>query len=560
MFGKILIANRGEIALRVARTCRELGIKTVAVYSTADRDSAVVRFADQAVHIGPSPSKRSYLSLPAVIEAARVTGADAVHPGYGFLSEDPDFAEVCADNDLVFIGPRPDVMKALGDKATTRALMSAAGLPLLPGTVEPVSSAAEALDAATECGFPVILKAVAGGGGRGMSIVHRKEDLPTAFQQIRATASAIFGDGRVYLERYLAGARHVEVQVLCDEHGNGVHLGDRDCSTQRRHQKLVEEAPAPNLSDRTRAAMRAAAVAGAHAVGFTGAGTMEFLVDDAGDFYLMEMNARLQVEHPVTEMVTGIDLVEQQIRVACGEVLPFTQSQIVLTGSAIECRINAEDPDRDFLPTPGRLDEFVPPGGAFTRVDTHAFPGYIIPSFYDSLLAKLLVWAPDRAGAVARMSRALSELVVDGPQVCTTARFATEIVRHPLFRAAEHTTDLVDKIIADRGGVNQPAKKPKEASQMTSNVRTLEPDDLRQILIEEIGIDADMLVEFPDIALADLGIDSIAVVELGVVLRSKLGIETLPEEASAMSLHQLASHLRAVMAAESAKESPVNVD
>ncbi len=450
MFGKILIANRGEIAVRVARTCRELGIKTVAVYSTADRDSIIVRLADHAVHIGSPPAKRSYLSLPAIIEAARTTGAEAVHPGYGFLSEDPDFAEICAENDLVFIGPRPEVMKRLGDKAATRALMQAAGLPLLPGTVAPVASATEARAVAEEIGFPIVLKAVAGGGGRGISIVRCAADLADAFQRTRANARAMFGDGRLYVERYLDEARHVEVQVLCDNHGNGISLGDRDCSAQRRHQKLVEEAPAPNLPEQTRAEMSAAAMRGAHAADFTGAGTMEFLVDSAGSFYLMEMNARLQVEHPVTEMVTGIDLVEQQIRVAAGERLGFGQQDVTITGSAVECRINTEDPGRGFLPTPGTLERFEPPGGPFTRVDTHAFAGYVIPPCYDSLLAKLVVWAPSRPAAITRMSRALGELVMSGPGVCTTSSFAAEIVENPLFRAARHTTDLVDKIIAGR--------------------------------------------------------------------------------------------------------------
>ncbi len=469
MFGKILIANRGEIAVRVARTCRELGIETVAVYSTADRDSTVVRLANQAVHIGAPPAKRSYLSLPAIIEAARTTGAEAVHPGYGFLSEDPDFAEICAENDLVFIGPRPEVMKRLGDKAATRALMQTAGLPLLPGTVAPVASATQARAAAEEIGFPIVLKAVAGGGGRGISIVRCGADLADAFQRTRANARAVFGDGRLYAERYLDGARHVEVQVLCDTHGNGVSLGDRDCSAQRRHQKLVEEAPAPNLPKQTRAEMSAAAITGAQAADFTGAGTMEFLVDSAGSFYLMEMNARLQVEHPVTEMVTGIDLVEQQIRVAAGERLGFGQQDVTITGSAIECRINTEDPGRGFLPTAGTLERFEPPGGPFTRVDTHAFAGYVIPPCYDSLLAKLVVWAPSRPTALTRMSRALDELVLSGPGVCTTASFAAEIVENPLFRAARHTTDLVDKIIAGKTGLavlakgNDPLSTPATA-------------------------------------------------------------------------------------------------
>lgn len=531
-FTKLLIANRGEIAVRVARTCRELGIATVAVHSTADRDSAVVRLADESVHIGPSAARRSYLSVPAVIEAARTTGAQAIHPGYGFLSENPDFAEVCASNGLVFVGPRAEVMAALGDKATTRRLMSEAGLPLLPGTVEPVSTAAAALEAAAAVGFPVILKAVAGGGGRGMTIVHDREHLPAAFHQTRAAAAAVFRDGRIYLERYLHGARHVEVQVLCDEHGNGIHLGDRDCSTQRRHQKLVEEAPAPNLSDRTRAEMGAAAVAGSLAVGFTGAGTMEFLVDADESYYLMEMNARLQVEHPVTEMVTGLDLVEEQLRIAQGEPLRLRQSDVVLRGSAIECRINAEDATRDFLPTPGPLDRVELPGGPFVRVDTHVFTGYTVPPDYDSLLAKLVVWAPTRERATARMARALGELDIAGPSVRTTAAFAAEIVDHPLFRSARHTTDLVERIQSSRN-----------RTPMTATPAQLTVDSLLDILVSEVGIDPTAVRDQPQATLADLGLDSMAQVELGVVLRTHHGVADLPEDANAMSFDELADHL-----------------
>ncbi len=532
-FTKLLIANRGEIALRVARSCRELGIATVAVYSTVDRDSAVVRFADESVHIGPAASRRSYLSVPAVIEAARITGAQAIHPGYGFLSENPDFAEVCASNGLVFVGPSAEVMKALGDKATTRRLMSEAGLPLLPGTVEPVLTEAAALVAATAVGFPVILKAVAGGGGRGMTIVHDRERLPTAFHQTRAAAAAVFRDGRLYLERYLPSARHVEVQVLCDEHGNGISLGDRDCSTQRRHQKLVEEAPAPNLSDRTRAEMGAAAVAGALAVGFTGAGTMEFLVDADESFYLMEMNARLQVEHPVTELVTGLDLVEEQLLVAQGEPLRLKQSDVVLRGSAIECRINAEDAERDFRPTPGTLDRVEFPGGPFVRVDTHVFAGYAVPPDYDSLLAKVVVWAPTRERATARMARALSELDLAGPSIRTTAAFAAEIIDHPLFRSARHTTDLVERI--------QSARSADAMTDLSTN--TLTSDGLLDILVTEVGIDADAVHGQPEATLADLGLDSMAQVELGVVLLTQHGVTKLPEDANGMSFHQLVGHL-----------------
>ncbi|HSV66818.1 MAG TPA: acetyl-CoA carboxylase biotin carboxylase subunit [Mycobacteriales bacterium] len=538
MFTKILIANRGEIAVRVARTCRELGIATVAVYSTADRASSVVRMADESVHIGPAAAKRSYLSMPAVIEAARTTGAQAIHPGYGFLSENPDFAEVCADNDLVFIGPRPEVMRTLGDKALTRAAMLAAGLPLLPGTVAAVATAADAYAAAEQVGYPVILKAVAGGGGRGMTVVRHGRDLVAAFQQTRAAAATAFGDGRVYLERYLPDARHVEVQVLCDQHGNGVYLGDRDCSTQRRHQKLIEEAPAPNLSDRTRAAMGAASVQGALHVGFSGAGTMEFLLDGAGEFYLMEMNARLQVEHPVTEMITGLDLVEQQILVAAGEPLRFGQPDVTLRGAAIECRINAEDPEHGFRPTPGTLDRFVLPGGPFTRVDTHAFPGYPIPPDYDSLLAKVVVWAPDRAGAVARARRALCELVVAGPQVRTTAGFAAEIVDHPLFRAAQHTTDLVERVFSARQ-----ADRTKETQMKSTTNPALDTGSLRDILVSEVGIDGTRLAEQPQSPLADLGLDSMAQVELGVILQNRHGVGDLPHDASTMSFGELSSHL-----------------
>ena len=443
MFSTILIANRGEIALRVARTCRELGIRTVAVYSSADRDSAVVRFADESVHIGGPAAKDSYLSIPAIIEAALQTGAEAVHPGYGFLSEDPDFAEICAAQGLVFIGPPAHVMQQLGDKAEARRLMGQAGLPVLPGSVGALTSPAEAGRLAQEVGYPVILKAVAGGGGRGMAVVHDAAGLRLAYNETRNHARAVFGDDRLYLERFVENARHVEVQVLCDLYGGAVHLGERDCSVQRRQQKLIEESPAPNLPDAMREAMWAAAVRGAEAVGFVGAGTFEFVVTPDHDFYLMEINCRLQVEHPVTEFVTGIDIVQEQITIAAGEPLSFRQSDVQLRGVAMECRVNAEDPDKDFSPAPGRLAEFVPPGGPCVRVDTHAFPGWLIGPDYDSLLAKTIVWAPDRGRAVARMDRALSEFRVAGPGVRTTIDFLRQTLAHPLFRAGEHTTGLV---------------------------------------------------------------------------------------------------------------------
>jgi acetyl-CoA carboxylase biotin carboxylase subunit len=454
VFSTVLIANRGEIALRVARTCRELGIRTVAVHSTADRDSAVVRLADESVHIGPPPAKASYLSIPALIEAARRTGAQAVHPGYGLLSEDADFAEVCASNGITFIGPAPSVIARLGDKAACRALMAAAGLPVLPGSAGPLSSPADAKETAQQTGFPVILKAVAGGGGRGMAVVRDPDDLLGAYAATRAHAHAVFGDDRLYLERYVENARHIEVQVLCDAHGAAVHLGERDCSVQRRHQKLVEESPAPNLPPRLRTAMCEAAVRGALAVGYEGAGTFEFVVSPAPeqDFHLMEVNCRLQVEHPVTELVTGIDLVREQILIAAGLPLSFGQDDIRPRGVAIECRVNAEDPGRDFAPTPGLLTEFTPPGGPFVRVDTHAFTGWRIGPDYDSLLAKVCAWAPDRERALARADRALEEFRVTGEGVATTGDFLRTVLAHPAFRAAGHTTALVGGMVAAEEG------------------------------------------------------------------------------------------------------------
>ncbi|AGL16610.1 acetyl/propionyl/methylcrotonyl-CoA carboxylase subunit alpha [Actinoplanes sp. N902-109] len=442
MFDTLLIANRGEIALRVVRTCREMGIRSVVVHSTADRRSAAVLSADEAVQIGPGPARRSYLSAPAIIEAARQTGAQAVHPGYGFLSEDPDFAEICAANDLVFIGPRPDVMARLGDKATARALMSAAGLPVLPGSAGPVSSVGEAVEEAARIGLPLIIKAAAGGGGRGMTLVHDQRDLVPAFRQTRAAALAVFGDGRVYLERFWENARHVEVQVLGDDRGTVLHLGERDCSVQRRYQKLVEESPAPALEPDVAAGLTDTAVRGAAAVGYTGAGTFEFLVQ-GDEFAFIEVNCRIQVEHPVTELVTGIDLVREQIRVAAGLPLSVRQEDIVPRGVAVECRVNAEDPARDFAPCPGLLEEFTVPGGPFVRVDTHAYAGWQVPPDYDSLLAKVIAWAPDRAQALDRLDRALAEFRISGPGVRTTAPLIRAVIADPVFRAAEHSTSFL---------------------------------------------------------------------------------------------------------------------
>ncbi len=449
MFDKVLIANRGEIALRIARACRELGIRTVAVYSTEDRDSAVVSYADESVHIGPGPSKRSYLLVPAIVEAAKKTGATAVHPGYGFLSEDPDFAEVCAEEGLVFIGPPAEVIAQMGDKCAARRVMAAAGVPVLPGSTGPVVSVDDAFEAVERTGYPFIIKAAAGGGGRGMRVVTRREEVLPALKAVTRDAQDLFGDARVYIERYVPAARHVEVQILCDGYGRGVHLGVRDCSVQRRHQKLVEESPAPGLSPDVIDRMCAAAVAGAKAVGYVGAGTFEFLVDADSEFFFMEANCRIQVEHPVTEMVTGVDLVQEQLRIAAGGKLSFEQHDIVNRGWAIECRVNVEDPDRSFAPAPGRIDSLVLPGGPFVRVDTHGQAGYRVPALYDSLLAKVIVWAPTRDQAIARMDRALWEFRATGPGIRTTAGFLRRVLADNEFRSGTHDTGLVARLLAD---------------------------------------------------------------------------------------------------------------
>jgi acetyl-CoA carboxylase biotin carboxylase subunit len=448
VFEKVLIANRGEIALRVARACRELGIKSVAVYSTADAESAVVRFADESVQIGPPATGRSYLHIPSLIGAARKTGADALHPGYGFLSEDPYFAEICSNEGITFIGPRPEVMERVGDKATARDLMQKAGLPLLPGTVDPVNTVDEAREIADGIGYPVIIKAVAGGGGRGMNVVYNHDDLPKLYQTTRATAQAVFKDSAVYIERYLEAPYHTEVQLVCDSHGNGVYFGERDCSVQRRHQKLIEEAPSTHLTPEMRKDIGEKAVAGALSIGYSGAGTMEFLLDHDGNLAFMEMNARIQVEHPVSELITSCDLIQEQIRVAAGEPLSVTQEDVQFKGHAIECRINAEDPDNNFAPTAGRLDTYVPPGGPWTRVDSHCYPGWTVSPFYDSLIAKLIVWAPDRERAIDRMQRALSEFEISGRGVKTTIPFHQRILANEQFRSGDVTTDFVEEFMA----------------------------------------------------------------------------------------------------------------
>ncbi|MFD9946058.1 acetyl/propionyl/methylcrotonyl-CoA carboxylase subunit alpha [Nonomuraea sp. NPDC059023] len=440
---KILIANRGEIAVRVARTCRELGIPTVAVYSSADRAARHVAACDEAVSIGPPPARRSYLYVPAIIEAALRTGADAIHPGYGFLSEDADFARICAAHGITFIGPRPEVMDLVGDKARVRALMADAGLPVLPGSDGAVPSPADAEKIGAEIGYPVIVKAAAGGGGRGIAVARDAGELREVYRATTALAQQVFGDGSVYVERFVPAARHVEVQLLGDASGSVIHLGERDCSLQRRNQKLVEEAPSPLLPDDLRRRLGAYAVAGARHVGYTGAGTMEFLVDADGNATFMEINARIQVEHPVTELLTGVDLVAEQIRAASGERLSLTQEQVTLTGAAIECRVNAEDPATGFRPTPGLLTVFRPPGGPGVRVDSGFAQGDRVPPDYDSLVAKLVVWAPTRAQAIARADRALAEFAVEGPGVATTVPLLRALLAQPEFAAGTHTTAFV---------------------------------------------------------------------------------------------------------------------
>jgi len=448
MIRKVLIANRGEIALRVLRACRELGIPAVVAYSEADRESLPVRLADEAICIGPAPAERSYNHIPAIISAAVVTGCDALHPGYGFLAENALLAEICEECGITFIGPRPQTLRALGDKAEARRLMQRAGLPIVPGSETPVRDASEARRIARKLGYPVLVKAAAGGGGRGMRIVREERELATALQVAQQEAQAAFGDPSVYLERYLERPRHVEVQILADQHGNIVAVGERDCSIQRRYQKLIEEAPAPDLSARVRDALHEAAVRGARAVGYVGAGTFEFLVDREGHFYFTEANARLQVEHPVTEAVTGLDLVQWQLAIAAGERLALRERDLAPRGHAIEVRVTAEDPDRDFAPRPGRIEQLVWPGGPGIRVDSHAYAGYVVPPHYDSLLGKVIAWGLDRAQAIERLDRALRETIIDG--VLTPIPLLRRILQHPDFRASRHTTTFLAEYLASQ--------------------------------------------------------------------------------------------------------------
>ena len=442
MFSRVLVANRGEIAVRVVRALHELGIEAVAVYSTADGEAMHVRLADQAVCIGPPPAAESYLRIPSVVAAAKTTGCDAVHPGYGFLAENPAFARACAENDLVFVGPSPEVMERLGDKATAKEELRAAGVPLVPGTAG-AAPLDEIRRAAHAIGFPVLLKATAGGGGKGMRLVDFPEGLAEAFATASAEADAAFGDGSLYLEKVVAPARHVEIQVLCDRHGNVLTLGERECSIQRRHQKLVEESPSPALGAETREAMEASVERACRAVGYEGAGTFEFLLGPEGEPYFIEVNCRLQVEHPVTELLTGVDIVRQQVRIAAGERLAAF-GRAPRKGHAIEVRINAEDPARGFAPAPGLVTRFRPPLGPGVRVDTAVEDGCAIPPFYDSLIAKVIVADDDRPAALARGVRALEELVVEG--IPTTREFALDVLRSDGFRSGSYSTGYLDEM------------------------------------------------------------------------------------------------------------------
>ena len=449
MFKKLLVANRGEIALRVVRACRELGVKTVAVHSEADRESLHVRYADEAVCIGPAAASRSYLNAPQIVAAAEITGAEAVHPGYGFLAENAEFAEICQQSNLAFVGPSPEHIRTMGDKAAARKAMRDAGVPVVPGSEDVVSDPEEALATAREIGFPVMIKAAAGGGGKGMRVAEDEPAFARNLEAAQAEAAAAFGDGGVYLERYVPRPRHVEFQVFGDRHGRVVHLGERDCSIQRRHQKLIEEAPSPALDDRLRAEMGEAAVQAANAIGYVGAGTVEFLLAPSGEFYFIEMNTRIQVEHPVTEATTGLDLVKEQIRVAAGQPLSFPAGALVHRGHAIEFRVNAEDPDRDFAPSPGEITTFHQPGGPGVRVDTHIYSGYRVPPYYDSLLAKLVVWGNTRQEAVARGREALESFVVEG--IFTTIDYLSNITQDKAFQEGNVDTGFVDRFRNGRG-------------------------------------------------------------------------------------------------------------
>jgi acetyl-CoA carboxylase biotin carboxylase subunit len=455
-FRKVLVANRGEIACRIIWACKEMGIKTVAVHSQADRDSLHVRFADESICIGPPPSAQSYLNIPSIISAAELYNVDAIHPGYGFLAESSYFAEICAACNIKFIGPQASVIKMMGDKVEARRAMQEAGVPILPGSPGPVTSPEEGVAIAREIGYPVIVKASAGGGGRGMRIVRSEEELGPALETASNEAAAAFKNGDVYIERYVERPRHIEIQVMADEHGHCVHLGERDCSIQRRHQKLLEEAPSPALTPELRERMGAVAVAACKRVGYSNAGTIEFLLDEDGRFYFMEMNTRIQVEHPVTEMVTLADIVRNQIRVAEGEDLAFAQEDVIIVGHAIECRINAEDPLTG-VPSPGRITTCNLPGGPGVRIDTAVYPGYFVPPYYDAMIAKLIVHARTRELAIMRMRRALEATVIEG--IKTTVPLHQQIMEDPDFQSGDYSTKFMERFVVERPGARGGARK-----------------------------------------------------------------------------------------------------
>jgi len=444
MFSKILIANRGEVALRIIRACKELGIHTVAVYSQADINSLHVRFADEAICIGSASSSSSYLNIPSIISAAEIADVEAIHPGYGFLAEDDHFAEICESCKIKFIGPTPENMRLMGDKMAAKETARKAGVPIVPGSKAIVKSKEDTLKIAKEIGYPVIIKAASGGGGKGMRICHNDVRLISAFLTAQREAEAAFGNPDVYIERYVEKPRHVEIQILGDQYGHIIHLGERDCTIQRRHQKLIEESPSPVVDSKLRKKLTEAAIKCAKAINYVNAGTIEFLVDTGGNFYFMEMNTRIQVEHPVTECVTGLDLIKEQLRIAAGEKLHYKQEDIKFTGSAIECRINAEDPDKDFMPSPGKINILDLPGGRGVRIDTHAYQGYEIPPYYDSMIAKLIVHGKDRNEAITIMRRALDEFIVE--PIKTTIPFHKKAMNNPSFIKGKFSTDFIEKL------------------------------------------------------------------------------------------------------------------
>jgi acetyl-CoA carboxylase, biotin carboxylase subunit len=443
MFRKMVVANRGEIALRIFRACEELGIETVALHSEADEDSLHVKFAQESVCIGPPPSARSYLNISNILSAAEVTGADAIHPGYGFLAENAHFAEICGSHNLTFVGPAPQAILRMGDKALARETMMGGGVPVVPGSEGVVADDVLGVQVAREIGFPVIIKASAGGGGKGMRVAWSEDEFRRSFDMAQGEALAAFGNGDLYIEKFLVGPRHVEVQILADHQGNVVHLGERDCSVQRRHQKLIEESPSPAVDEKLREQLGEAAVRAVKAADYYSAGTVEFLLTADKKFYFMEMNTRIQVEHPVSEMVTGLDLIKEQIRIAAGEPLSFRQKDVKINGHAIECRLNAEDPYREFAPAPGRVESFHMPGGPGVRVDSHVYAGYMIPPYYDSMIAKLICHGADRAEALARMRRALDETIIEG--VPSTLPFHLSMMQHPRFISGDVNTRFLDE-------------------------------------------------------------------------------------------------------------------